>query len=84
MLILFYAHINIFHKKGYCFKIRMEFLRPILAKIELMHWGMKAWSIYWTRITTIAALELSRAPWFIRRDSQVYYWDPYFIFFSCN
>ena len=31
-----YAHINIFHKKGYWFKIRMEFLRPLLAKIELI------------------------------------------------
>ena len=28
--------VNIFHKKGYWFKIRMEFLRPILAKIELI------------------------------------------------
>ena len=32
-----YAHINIFHKKGYLFKIRMEFLRPILANIELIY-----------------------------------------------
>ena len=31
-----YAHIDIFHKKGYWFKIRTEFLRPILAKIELI------------------------------------------------
>ena len=29
-----YAHINAFQKKEYWFKIRMEFLRPILAKIE--------------------------------------------------
>ena len=28
------AHIKICHNKGYWFKIRMEFLRPILAKIE--------------------------------------------------
>ena len=42
------AHINIFQKKECWFKIRMEFLRPILAKIELIcqqpamtkaHWG---------------------------------------------
>ena len=32
-----YAHINIFHKKGYWFKIWMEFLRPLLAKIELIY-----------------------------------------------
>ena len=31
-----YAHINTFHKKGYWFKIWMEFLRPLLAKIELI------------------------------------------------
>ena len=31
-----YAHINTFHKKGYRFKIWMEFLRPLLAKIELI------------------------------------------------
>ena len=31
-----YAHINIFHKKGDSFKIWMEFLWPILAKIELI------------------------------------------------
>ena len=30
------AHIDIFHKLGYWFKIRMEFLRPILSKIELI------------------------------------------------
>ena len=30
-----YARIDIFHK-GYRFKIRMEFLWPILAKIELI------------------------------------------------
>ena len=30
-----YVHIKIFRKKEYWFKIRMEFLRPILAKIEL-------------------------------------------------
>ena len=32
-----YAHINIFHKKGYWFKIWMELLRPLLAKIELIY-----------------------------------------------
>ena len=31
-----WAHINIFQKKEYWLKIRMEFLRPILAKIELI------------------------------------------------
>ena len=31
-----YAHINTFYKKGYWFKIWMEFLRPLLAKIELI------------------------------------------------
>ena len=31
-----YAHINTFHKKGYWFKIWMEILRPLLAKIELI------------------------------------------------
>ena len=31
-----YAHINISDKKGYWFKIWMEFLRPLLAKIELI------------------------------------------------
>ena len=31
-----YAHINMFHKKGYWFKIWMEFLRPPMAKIELI------------------------------------------------
>ena len=31
-----YAHINTFHKKGYWFKICMEFLRPLLGKIELI------------------------------------------------
>ena len=31
-----YAHINIFRKRGYWFKIRMEFLRPLLAKVELI------------------------------------------------
>ena len=31
-----YAHINISHKKGYWFKIWMEFLRPLLAKIDLI------------------------------------------------
>ena len=31
-----YAHIDIFHKKGYWFKIWMDILRPILAKIELI------------------------------------------------
>ena len=31
-----YAHINNFHKKGYWFKIWMQFLRPLLAKIELI------------------------------------------------
>ena len=31
-----YAHINIFHKKGYWFKIWMEFFRPLLAKIQLI------------------------------------------------
>ena len=29
-----YAHIDIFPKKGHWFKILMEFLRPILAKIK--------------------------------------------------
>ena len=28
--------IHIFHQKGYWFKIQMEFLWPILAKIELI------------------------------------------------
>ena len=32
--IISYACINIFHKKGHWFKIWMEFLRPLLAKIE--------------------------------------------------
>ena len=31
-----YAHINIFRKKGYWFKIWIEFLWPLLAKIELI------------------------------------------------
>ena len=31
-----YVHINIFHKSGLWFKFPMEFLRPILAKIELI------------------------------------------------
>ena len=31
-----YAHIDIFHKKGYWFQIWMEFLRPLLAKIKLI------------------------------------------------
>ena len=31
-----YARIDIFHKNGFWFKIRMEFLRPLLAKIELI------------------------------------------------
>ena len=31
-----YVHINIFHKKGNWFKIWKEFLRPMLAKIELI------------------------------------------------
>ena len=31
-----YAQINISHKKGYWLKISMEFLRPLLAKIELI------------------------------------------------
>ena len=31
-----HAHINISHKKRYWFKIRMECLRPLLAKIELI------------------------------------------------
>ena len=31
-----YTHINTFHKKGHWFKILMEFLRPLLAKIELI------------------------------------------------
>ena len=31
-----YAHINISHKKGHWFKIWMEFLRPLLAKIEII------------------------------------------------
>ena len=31
-----YVLIDIFHRKGYWFKIPMEFLRPILAKIELI------------------------------------------------
>ena len=31
-----YAQINTFHKKGYWFKICMGFVRPLLAKIELM------------------------------------------------
>ena len=30
------AHIHIFQKKKYCFKSRVESLRPILAKIELI------------------------------------------------
>ena len=30
------VHINTFHKKGYWFEIWMEFLRPLLAKIELI------------------------------------------------
>ena len=30
------AHIIIFHENEYWFKIRMEFLRPILAKMELL------------------------------------------------
>ena len=41
-----YAQINIFHKKGYWFKILMDFWWPILAKIDLIcqqpavsHWG---------------------------------------------
>ena len=31
-----YAQINTLHKKGYWFKIWTEFLRPLLAKIELI------------------------------------------------
>ena len=31
-----YVHINMFHKKGCWFKILMEFLQPLLAKIELI------------------------------------------------
>ena len=31
-----YDQINTFHKKGYWFKIWMEFLRSLLAKIELI------------------------------------------------
>ena len=31
-----YAHIDIFHKEGYWFKNWMEFLQPLLAKIELI------------------------------------------------
>ena len=31
-----YAHIDISHKYGYWFKIWMDFLRPLLAKIELI------------------------------------------------
>ena len=31
-----YAQINSFQKKGYWFKIWMEFLRPLLAKTELI------------------------------------------------
>ena len=31
-----YAQINTFHKKVYWFKIWMEVLRPLLAKIELI------------------------------------------------
>ena len=31
------VHIDIFHQKGYRFKIRMEFLQPILVKIELIY-----------------------------------------------
>ena len=34
--IISYAHIDTFHKKGDWFKIWMEFLRPLLAKIELI------------------------------------------------
>ena len=33
---MYYAHINISPKKGCWFKIRMEFLRPLLAEIELI------------------------------------------------
>ena len=33
---IIYAHINIFHNNGYWFKIWMEFLRPLLLKIELI------------------------------------------------
>ena len=31
-----YAHIDIFHKKGYWFKVWIELLRPLLARIELI------------------------------------------------
>ena len=31
------VHIDIFHQKWYRFKIRMEFLQPILVKIELIY-----------------------------------------------
>ena len=34
--IINYTRIDIFHQKGYWLKIRMEFLRPILAKIKLI------------------------------------------------
>ena len=33
---IIYARIDIFHMKGYWFKIWMEFLRPLLAKIALI------------------------------------------------
>ena len=36
MKLINYDRINIFHQKGYWFKIRMEFLWPILANIELI------------------------------------------------
>ena len=36
MKLINYDRINIFHQKGYWFKIRMEFLWPILAEIELI------------------------------------------------
>ena len=38
-----WAHINIFLQKEYWFKIWMEFLRPVLAKIELI-WQQSAMS----------------------------------------
>ena len=68
------AHIDIFQKKGYWFKIRMDFLRPMLAKIELIcqqpaltikaHWG------HWGELASCGVLDGMAGGWRCDLDMQ--------------
>ena len=53
-----HAHIDISHNKGYWFKIQMEFLWPISAKMELIPedgWGLTGWSGYDTMMAEFSS-----------------------------